>query len=328
MRYALTVLLLMSSVATFDAGAKMSPNAPPRPAEWIEYERARDEWWHTLTGKLAADGDVDIAWAGVALGARDERLDDEDGGAPILPPTPSSGVARLLRAAYCEATDRCPEAFTEWAAAEPDNLAVLALAHHHHDERDAPIDFARAARYEDYSLALQELSGKIAARYDLTPPTKPQNYRPGGCVVIVDADRIEVRIAMMSIAVDESIEALAHDAALDPRLGLRLAELLIDAEGAPFAARHGANLGVAAADDPADRERYCRLAERADAIADLDEAVLTDIAYSHAFFDALRTRNGIEAFAAIAAQLPEDERVAPPDEAAIAACVARSDADE
>ncbi|MDC8013459.1 hypothetical protein [Tahibacter soli] len=36
----------------------------------------------------------------------------------------------------------------------------------------------------------------------------------------------------------------------------------------------------------------------------------------------------IDAYAAIEAQLPDNRRAEPPDEAAIAACVARSDAEE
>ena len=330
MRYAQTALLLTIGIAAFAADAKMPENAPPRTAESVEYDRAREAWLRTVTDKLMADTDVDVAWAGAALRVRLLGSDDDDGDAPVLPPLPSSGVGRLLRAEYCEAVNRCPDAIAEWATSEPDNLAVLALANEHRDAGLAPLDVAQATHYDDYSLTLHALAAKVAARYrnDLTPPEKPRHYQHRGCVVIANDDRIEQQIAMTSFAFDEPLETLADDATLDPRLRLSLAELLIGAKGTPIAARHGATLGVAAADDPTDRERYCRLAERADAASDLDEAVLEDEALMRALAVALRTRNGIDAYAAIEAQLPDNQRAAPPDEAAIAACVARSDAEE
>ena len=328
MKYASTVLLLLSSAVAFGA-TKPPINARPTPPEWTEYERARDEWVRTLTDQLAADADPDIAWAGIALGVRLRKSGDTHNDTPALPPPPTSGVGRLLHFEYCDETDRCPNALAQWIAAEPDNLAVLALANEMHDEREPPIDFTRATRYDDYSLALQTLGAKIATRYDLTPPPKPHDYRSRVFFELASADRIETQIALTSLGFSDPLGKLVDDTTLDARLRLKFADLLIDAKGSPFAAGYGADLGVATAIDPAQRQRYCRVAERADAISAVIEPLLGNETFMRAVMVALRTRNNVDAYAAVTAStpLPENARVAPPDEAAIATCVERVGAD-
>ena len=330
MRYLPSVLLLIGSAAACGDAAKAPLGATPPPAAWTEYERAHDEWLRALTAKLATDADVDIAWAGMALGARLGKSDDHNvDRSPPLPPLPTSGVGQLLYFEYCETAKDCPDVLARWIAAEPDNLAVLALAHENHDERLPPVDFTRATRYDDYSLALQTLGAKIAARYDLTPPPKPHDYRYRGFFVFAGIDRFETQIALTSMGFTDPLGSLVSDAELDPHLRLKFADLLIGAKGSPFAAGYGAELGVAAAVDPAQRERYCRVAERVEAIsAELDQ-LLNNEAFMRAVMIALRTRNNVDAYAAVAAAipLPENARAAPPDEAAIAACVERTGTD-
>ncbi|MDC8013458.1 hypothetical protein [Tahibacter soli] len=319
MRFALGWLLLMT-FATLDARADSFVERRSRNDASVEYDRLRGEWLRSLADRIGADPDPDIAWAGLAITTQAHGAVGDYTGA--LPPMPRTGAGRLMRYKFCS-IKRCPEALSQWLAAEPDNLFVLLRA-----RSDGAVDLARAARYDDYYLDTHALLAAVAARYDLTPPHKPEDYDSGLPVTIVDDEPIS--LVPLMIAYSLSLRALVQNRTLDRTVRARLAALLVAATGTPEAAVFGAHLGALAATDPVERERYCRLVLRASA-ADATIAQLSiendGVPAAREFRKALRTRNGIDAVDAIVAHLPPQLRPAPVDAARMARCAAGDDRD-
>ena len=330
MRLAPFVLALAASVTAFDADAcsTLVSKRDIRSEALKHHDGVYEKWFLSITRRLAESPDNEIAWAGAMLSPTG---DDNDISVPALPTT---GLGRLMRYAWCDGSRRCPGALAQWLAAEPDNLFVLALAM---DERNTPLaDEARerlayATRYDDYTIDAQALGKRISALPDTEPPPAPEGYeRPAlGCIALSDA-RIQSHIdGVMLMAVSFNMHGL-KSAPVDAPVKLRLADLLLASPRSIHAAEVGAQIGNEVATDPIDRERYCRAEARADAQDDALSWLVTDAGAVRggeraAFYDALRTRNALDAVDAVAAQLPASRRPDPVDPERVAACVAGRD---
>lgn len=319
MRFALGWLLLMT-FATLDAHADSFVERRPRNDASVEYDRLRGEWLRSLADRIGADPDPDIAWAGLVITTQAHGAVGDYTGA--LPPMPRTGAGRLMRYKFCS-SKRCPEALSQWLAAEPDNLFVLLAA-----RSDGAVDLTRAARYDDYYLDTHALLAAVAARYDLTPPHKPEDYDSGLPVTLIGDEPISSLPSLIGYWL--SLRALTQDLPPDRAVRARFAALLVAATGTPQAASFGARLGALAATGPVERERYCRLTLRAAAAEAAIEQLMIDddgVPAAREFREALRTRNGIDAVDAIVAHLPPQLRPAPVDAARMARCAAGDDRD-
>lgn len=330
MRFVLPWLVLASCATAFDAdGCSVAPGYI-REAEFEDYDQRHAQWRESVGRRLATDADTEVAWAGAIIASAQTSGDDAK---PALPMPPTTGLGRLLRATYCKGSGHCPAALDAWIAAEPDNAFVRSLARD--DLGDAAAwrshgGIDATTRYDDYFLASRALSDKIT-RLAGEPPPEPERYVSPPCSFMHGsgiAGRIDALVAMASLGAED----LEHDDTLDDTARLHLAKLMVAAKGSPVAAQVGAALGVAAARSPAERKRYCQLNERAILQADvgmlawiMDEPDAERLGVRRLFFDALRTRNAVDAVDAVAAQLPASRRPDPVDPERIAACVAGSD---
>jgi hypothetical protein len=341
MRFALTVVCLIAAVP--GANACSFQRDYERPPAFAQYDDAYLAWFAALTDKLKRDADPEIAYAGYYLAEAPPNFNTapppppeslqpaphNEGAAPPEPPpvlpTPTTGVARVLRMAYCVRNARCDDGVAAWMTVEPDNAFVLMQAlmpRHRGRNGDAERLLAQATRYDDYFAGLRALPAKIAARHEVTPPQAPPGYELPPCFA---HNRLEI------------------DALLDPKIladpqpfpfaigtitaaaRLRAADLMTNT---PLAATAGIRIGVAAASEPGDRERYCRLQARLRALPST-VAYGVDIAeLERRFYAELATHTAIDAMETVAREARGGEQVEPPDEAAIAACVALRDGDE
>ena len=333
MRLLLPWLMLATCVTAFDAQACKVPTTYQRPEAFREYDSQHRQWIRSVAERLALDTDPQIAWTGVMLvSSMNGALPD----AASLPPLPTTGVGRFMQYLACDDGKHCPEMLTRWVDTEPDNAFVLALALAD-DDRDESDDaltdslrdkLAHATRYDDYYLAVQMLGDAIAARIDLTPPPTPPGYKPRPCSFLYDTS-FSTLLTVTGSATNAP-EALLYGPPLDPALRLKLADLLIATPRSVQAVGIGAKLGMSATTRPIDRERYCTIEARADALVDVAEWLLTEpearqFGHLRRFHQALKTRNGLDAIDAITAQLPPNHRPAPIDPSQIAACVAERD---
>lgn len=333
MRLLLPWLMLATCATAFDAQACKVPTNYQRPEAFREYDRQHRQWIRSVAERLTVDRDPQIAWTGVMLvSSMNDALPD----AASLPPLPTTGVGRFMQYLACDEGKRCPEALARWVEAEPDNVFVvaLAIADDNRDESDDELTdslrdkLAHATRYDDYYLEIRSLADAIAARTDLTPPPTPPGYKPPPCSSLYDTS-FSTLLAVTGSDTDAA-EALLYGPRFDPALRLKLADLLIAAPRGLNAIGIGAELGESIASSPIDRERYCRIQARGQAITDLAEWLLTDPeanrhGHLRRFHQALATRNMLDAIDAIAPLLPPNHRPAPIDPAQIAACVAARD---
>jgi hypothetical protein len=221
-------------------------------------------------------------------------------------------------------------------AAEPDNTFVLALAVAQKEETiaaEARAKLAHATRYDDYMPALRKLMTRIAARYDITPPAEPPDYVAPYCKLLPDWRVDTIMTFAVLTEVGNRLEDFARDDAVDANVRLALAERLIGTKGSPVAAFIGAKLGKAAAVAPVDRDRWCRLGARAEAMEDSLGSLMFPTngpvrALRAEFEQSLATHNALDALDTVADRLPAGDRPDPLDEEKIAACIASKPGDD
>jgi hypothetical protein len=315
----LLVFVLCATAASAHAGLFSKKT---RPAESEQYDTGFEAWLHATGQRLALSPNNEIAWAGAIFVASNSNAAEV---APE-PAPPTTGAGRLLRHIYYEGTERRAESLAQWIAAEPDNVFVLALAIHDGDAVLAEQARARlpfATRYDDYYLALQNLSGEIEKHFDVTPPTKPAGYKMPSWTFLTDMT-VAAHLHMFATLATDVPDQSLDDIVSDPARALALADRLIAATGSVSAAGAGARLGLKVAPGPADRERYCRIEARAQAQEDALSWLLTEaesVDQRRHFHELLRTRNIVDAIDAMAAQLPEEQRPEPLDEQRLAQCI-------
>lgn len=313
-----------------------------RLAVMASYDELYDAWLADLSEKMRHDADPEIAYAGWLLdGTTVDTVPpppppDDAASVPPAPPepimdlpTPTTGLGRLLRRMFCARSDRCDDSREPLVLAEPDNVFVLEYAlgpDRHGTIPDLERLLAQATRYDDYFAAGRRLPARLAAHYDLTPPPPPPGYVAPPCSRVDEgvpgliAEKIENEISVSRLAHDDTIGAAAR---------LHAADLMVAAKNTPFAAERGVWVGLAAADSVPDRERYCRLKARVDAVSKTMMRLMPFTEDSKQlkprFYAALDTRNAIDAAEMLAR---EDGETPPPlDEAKIAACVSRAATD-
>lgn len=307
---------------------------PPdsRNAATIDYDAAVCAWRRALGACVAANADPDVAWAGALIAAQESCRDEHEPLARL--PEPRTGAGRLMRHLYCARTQLCEGTLVQWRAAEPGNLFVLGRSvgarvsgtdsDHGDDGQTCGADvgeFSGATRYDDHYAATRALAASIVERYGFVPPPAPTGF---------DAQTSETFYARSvdffhpHFVFREALEEIRDDRTSSDAERLRLAGILIATKNTPYAARYGAQLGVFAATDLADRDRYCRLALRGIASDEAVDAMVLDFTGSLAareFHRLLRDGNGIDAIEAVAASLPAALRPKPVDPAQVAVCV-------
>lgn len=349
MRRIVAALLLTFAAAGADA-CSVSRNYE-RPVAFTQYDEAYLAWFAALADTLKRDADPEIAYAGYYLAEVPPNFNtapppppppeslqpapDNEGTAPPEPPpvlpAATTGVARVLRLAYCIRNGRCDDdGVAAWMAVEPDNAFVLMQAlvpKHRGGSADAERLLALATRYDDYFAALRALPAKIAARHDVTPPQAPPGYALPPCFAfdslgidaLLDADApSDPQSFMLPMLRDSRVAAATR---------LHAADLMIAAVGTPHAAEYGVRIGVAAASEPSDRERYCRLQARLRALPVTLAFGAEAAEFKRRYHAALETRSGLDAAETVARETARDAPANLPDEADIAACVARAPGD-
>jgi hypothetical protein len=285
------------------------------------YDRELCLWQRATGERIAGDPDPDVAWAGAALAARDD-CGSGTRALAVTPPPPTTAGGRLMQLDYCDAVNDCSDTLARWRETDPGNLYVAALAL----EAGAPDvaqDLATATHYDDPYLDLTRIVTQITTRYDFTPPPAPTDYMP---LTTSQMMREELLFSLIDTGrISTTLRGLVDHETLAPELRLKLADMLAAAEGSPYAVETAAELGIAAASAPADREHWCRLHLRAQNAAaatweltrgDAPAALSTDYA------TLLRSRNAVDAVDAIVARLPANLRPHPVDEKMLEKCVA------
>ena len=334
-RIAAAIVLSLAAVAGADA-CSVSRDYE-RPAAFAQYDDTYQAWFDALADKLKRDPDPEVAYAGylltghiITLGPPPPPPDEPPGVAKAEAspqealPIPTTGLARALRMAYCSRAERCDDGVAAWIAAEPDNAFALAhaLARHRRGKiPDVEHRLAQATRYDDYFAAMIALPAKIAVRYDTTPPPAPAGYATQPCA---EPDKTSVASAMSNAllhGLQPNHLMFVYDDTMDAAARLRAADLMIAAKNTPLAGEFGVRIGVAAASEPADRERYCRLQARFNALPMRYASGTEAAALKRRYYAALETRTGLDAAETVAREAAGGVLVKPPDEAVIAACV-------
>lgn len=331
MRLTFALLCLLAAVPAADA-CKPARDYRRDPAH-AAYDAQYAQWARDAADALVKDADPNIAWASLVLLV--QVGEDDHAAALDLPRDPTSGVGRLMRYAYCGATERCPTGVTQWVEAEPDNLFVLAAALH---ENDSYASKARrmldgATRYDDYIAATRTLEETLLGRLPAPPPVPAGYMLPACSPLAFDAIAPRPNLGKQPVVLSAAAVFL-DDGKLATPLRLKIAQLLTAPNRSPIAAVAGARLGTWAAVDTGELAHYCALEARARAFdSDVYEWIMqgghgVDPTVRADYFATLATRNGVDALTDIASRLPQALQPKPLDAAALAKCNARLGAKE
>ena len=328
MRTAVALALYCLLAAAPAADACKPPRDYRREPAHNAYDAQYAQWAHDAADALVQDPDPNIAWASLVLLLQTGQADHA---ATLAEPRdPTSGAGRLMRYAYCGATQRCTAGIAQWVEAEPDNLFVLAAALHENDSyaSKARRKLGDATHYDDHGSATRALEATLLARVPAPPPAPAGYVLPACSALAFDAVAPRPNLGKQPVVLGAAAVCL-DDGKLATPLRLNIAQLLTAPNQSALAAAAGARLGTWAAVDAEQLAHYCALEARGRSFGDkvyewimqgghgVDPAVRAD------YFAALATRNGIDALADIAARLPDALRPAPIDEAAQAKCNAR-----
>lgn len=336
---ALLVAVLLAAASTADACSVALDYE--RSAAFAPYDDAYLAWFATLTDSLKGDADPEIAYVGHLLADLKPSFDPRPPPPPPPPPPgdtsadaaseaatvlprATTGFSHYLRTLHCRNTGSCDDEIAAWIDAEPDNaFAILQVLAPFRRGRYADVEsrLAQATRYDDYFGALRNLRARIAARPNGTPPVPPPDYELPPCFALrgLDLDTLLDRFVGVS---RPAASLLLTDKAISETTRLHVADLMIAATNT-LGAEVGVEVGIAAASDPVDRERYCRLKARLDAVPTTITFGADAAIRKRGFYAALETRNAIDAVEAFVRQ-EGGEPMRAVDEAAIAACVTRA----